>query len=399
MANVASFPLVVAIAGDNVSTTCVVSLGYTPTTSAATAAYDSSYNSVLGNISSVVPGANQVTINFVAAFSGTIQVILAISNSTYSSAQIQPVTGTVVTTQATGTNLHTVVDNVISAFGTKTNNLQAPTATNIGTLPAIANAAAQSWTEGNQVAESVDLAGNLRVSVVPALPAGTNVIGHVINDASAAVIGHVITDTGSTTAVTGNVTVVQPTGTNLHAVLDTTSTTAVTQATGTNLHMVVDSGTVTTVSTVTAVTTVNASRTVGNAGATIDAAIGGVASTNAVWTMESPSTASAGAVSGTFINNTGASVNIKASAGNLYGFTLTNETAAVAYIEFFNIASAPVLGTTAVVFAVKIAANANLTIPPSAFGLLNFTTGIGFAVTTTENGVTTAAVTGMIFFK
>lgn len=41
-----------------------------------------------------------------------------------------------------------------------------------------------------------------------ALPAGTNVIGHVIND------------TGSTTAVTGNVTVVQPTGTNLHTVID-----------------------------------------------------------------------------------------------------------------------------------------------------------------------------------
>ncbi len=57
-----------------------------------------------------------------------------------------------------------------------------------------------------------------------ALPAGTNVIGHVI------------TDTGSTTAVTGNVTVVQPTGTNL--------------------HVVTDSGTITTVSTVSSVTAV-----------------------------------------------------------------------------------------------------------------------------------------------
>lgn len=63
--------------------------------------------------------------------------------------------------------------------------------------------------------------------------------------AGSAVIGHVIADSGSTTAVTGNVTVVQPTGTNLHAVLDTTSTTAVTQATGTNLHAVLDSGTTT----------------------------------------------------------------------------------------------------------------------------------------------------------
>lgn len=50
---------------------------------------------------------------------------------------------------------------------------------------------------------------------------------------------HAVLDTTSTTAVT------QATGTNLHAVLDTTSTTAVTQATGTNLHAVIDSGTVT----------------------------------------------------------------------------------------------------------------------------------------------------------
>lgn len=62
---------------------------------------------------------------------------------------------------------------------------------------------------------------------------------------------HAVIDTGSTTAVTGNVTVVQPTGTNLHAVMDTGSTTAVTgnvtavQSTGTNLHTVVDSGAVT----------------------------------------------------------------------------------------------------------------------------------------------------------
>lgn len=106
-----------------------------------------------------------------------------------------------------------------------------------------------------------------------ALPAGSNVIGHVITDtgsttavtgtvtvtggltdtqlrasavpvtavltAGAAVIGHVIADSGSTTAVTGNVTVVQATGTSLHAVLDTTSTTAVTQATATNLNAAV----------------------------------------------------------------------------------------------------------------------------------------------------------------
>src|SRR5258708_1424914 len=46
-------------------------------------------------------------------------------------------------------------------------------------------------------------------SITAALPAGANVIGHVIDDS------------GSTTAVTGNVTVTQGTGTNLHVDVDT----------------------------------------------------------------------------------------------------------------------------------------------------------------------------------
>ena len=122
------------------------------------------------------------------------------------------------------------------------------------------------------------------VSIQGALPAGTNVIGHVIVDsapttavtgtfwqatqpvsgtffqatqpvsiaaavtigAGSAVIGHVIADSGSTTAVTGNVTVTQGTGSNLHTVIDS-GTTTVTQATGSNLHVQVDTAPTTTV--------------------------------------------------------------------------------------------------------------------------------------------------------
>ena len=47
--------------------------------------------------------------------------------------------------------------------GGKTNNNAAPGATNLGTLSALANASTPSWTEGNLVALSTDLAGNLRV--------------------------------------------------------------------------------------------------------------------------------------------------------------------------------------------------------------------------------------------
>src|SRR6185312_5033505 len=56
------------------------------------------------------------------------------------------------------------------------------------------------------------------VQINAALPAGTNVIGHVINDASSAVIGHVISDTGSTTAVT------QATASSLNATVVGTGT-------------------------------------------------------------------------------------------------------------------------------------------------------------------------------
>lgn len=101
-------------------------------------------------------------------------------------------TGNFTVVQPTGTNLHTVLDS--------------------GTLTSITNA----------------------------LPAGTNVIGHVI------------TDSGSTTAVTGNVTVVQPTGTNLHTVVDSGSIT-VNNAAGASAVNIQDGGnTITVDGTVTA---------------------------------------------------------------------------------------------------------------------------------------------------
>lgn len=49
--------------------------------------------------------------------------------------------------------------------GTLTNNNAAPNFNNIGVLPALANAANPSWTEGDQVLLSVDLSGHQRVNV------------------------------------------------------------------------------------------------------------------------------------------------------------------------------------------------------------------------------------------
>jgi hypothetical protein len=124
------------------------------------------------------------------------------------------VTGNVTVVQPTGTNLHTVIDSG-----------------SITTVPP-ANAS----TNLTQVA-GVTL-GATAITAYGTAPAAANVPG--VN----AFITNTPAVTLASTTITGNVTVVQPTGTNLHAVIDS-GTTTVTQATGTNLHTVVDSGTVT----------------------------------------------------------------------------------------------------------------------------------------------------------
>ena len=121
----------------------------------------------------------------------------------------------------------------------------APTYTTATTNPLSLTTAGALRVDGSGVTQPISgsVSGSGNFTVVQ--PTGTNL--------------HAVIDSGSTTAVTGNVTVVQPTGTKLHAVLDATSTTAVTQATaanlnatvvqatGTNLHAVIDSGSTTAV--------------------------------------------------------------------------------------------------------------------------------------------------------
>ena len=65
------------------------------------------------------------------------------------------VTGTVAVTQSTSPWI---------IAGNKTSNNAAPNGTNIGVIPAVANAAAPTYTEGNAVLLSTDLSGNLRTT-------------------------------------------------------------------------------------------------------------------------------------------------------------------------------------------------------------------------------------------
>lgn len=88
----------------------------------------------------------------------------------------------------------------ISVQGIKTNNNAAPGATNMGVLPGLANAAQPSWTEGDQVVESVDLKGNQRIRISDAAgnDRGANV--NVSNQLSVSVDGtNTVTQSGTWT--------------------------------------------------------------------------------------------------------------------------------------------------------------------------------------------------------
>lgn len=102
-------------------------------------------------------------------------------------------------TLATVTTVSTVtsITNNVNVIGTKTNNNAAPGATNVGALVGIANAAQQSWTEGDQVLLSTNLKGSVRNIIQDAAlnDRGANVTAanelNVLDSASSATSGAV----------------------------------------------------------------------------------------------------------------------------------------------------------------------------------------------------------------
>jgi hypothetical protein len=75
--------------------------------------------------------------------------------------------------------------------------------------------------------------------------------------------------------------------------------------------------------------------------------------------------------------------NIKAAAGNLFGLYVVNPNASVIYLQFYNTASTPVLGTSVVWWVPVAASYAGQIQLPYA---INFTTGIGIGAATTATG-------------
>ncbi len=91
---------------------------------------------------------------------------------------------------------------------------------------------------------------------------------------------------------------------------------------------------------------------------------------------------------------TGTALNIKGSAGNLYGFSASNYGTVTCFLQFYNNSGVPSIGT-GVVDSYMVQAGLGLTIAPGQLALENFTSGIGFAAATADAGSTTTGCTTM----
>jgi len=166
------------------------------------------------------------------------------------STSTQPVSGTVAATQSGTWTIqpgNTANTTPWLITGGLTHNNAAPSASNVGVIPAIANATTPTYTEGDQVLLSTDLKTNLRTTIeFPGTSVGIN--GLVDNADAVGVSG-----VAKNLQVINRNTVFNGTtwdrqygdATNGTWVNVKNTSIPVTQTTGTNLHTVVDSGAVT----------------------------------------------------------------------------------------------------------------------------------------------------------
>lgn len=278
----------------------------------------------------------------------------------------------------------------------------------------------------------------------------------IVLGAGTAVIGHVIADSGSTTAVTGNVTAVQATGSNLHTVVDsgtislpTGASTAAKQpalgtagsasadvisiqgiASMTKLLVTPDSVALpanqsVNVAQVNGVTTLMGNGNTGTGSQRVTIAADNTAfSVNAVesgtWTVQpgnTPNTSpwltqntpatSGGLTTAMFSGSDGSTILvataqvIKASAGQLYGYYLYNPEAAVTFVHFYNTAQGSVtVGTTNPLFSLAIPAGSAANLMTDT-GIPFSNAGWSIAATTTAGGNTApgTGVSAVVWYK
>lgn len=129
--------------------------------------------------------------------------------------------------------------------GGKTNNNAVPGATNVGVLSSIANASTQTWTEGDQVLNSVDLSGNQRTIILGGLmPTGTSLNTYSLHSTSNATttptasLSYIssIAISAEVTGTTSTVTIQDKSGTPLKLVNGFSTTTLTTTPTTVNFQ-------------------------------------------------------------------------------------------------------------------------------------------------------------------
>lgn len=137
---------------------------------------------------------------------------------------------------------------------------------------------------------------------------------------------------------------------------------------------------------------------VGNAGATVDSTLtSGTAPTNAVWQTFAPASVAAAAPSIKALAATTTATNVKASAGNLYGFSIYNSSTSAGFLQFYNTSTTSTGASVTLVY--PIAATGQTTIMPGTMGI-NFATGIAIYGSTTVGGTTSLLnLTGVVLYS
>lgn len=341
----------------------------------------------------------------------------------------QPVSGTVTITPS-GTQ---------TVAGAKTNNNAAPGATNIGALPAVANAAAPTQTEGNQVALRTTLSGDLAITLD-----GESV---TVSDGG----GSVTTDTAQLPGTLGQksmanalavslasdqssipVAATLQTGSNVIGALSANQSVNMAQingvapsmgngASGTGVQRVTIANDSTGVvglaagSNVIGSLAANQSANVAQINGVAPSMGNGASGTGVQRvTIANDSTGQVALAAGTAtVGNVGLAprtsggcsmsrtlsaastnaTNVKASAGQVYGMILTNVNAAARFLKMYNSASAPTAGSGTPVMTIQIPGNT------AGAGLvldfpmgLAFSSGIGFTITGAVGDSDTTAV-------
>jgi len=108
-------------------------------------------------------------------------------------------------------------------------------------------------------------------------------------------------------------------------------------------------------------------------------------------------TTSGSAFSSSVQSSLTSSVNVKASAGNVYGVQALNGAASSCWIQFINSSGAGTLGT-GVVFSVPLPASTTqpVALGPGDLALSNFTSGIAVGIATTAGGSTPCGTAGQV---